>query len=62
MLGLRKIDGLPLSSLENSRLAIIKPVLDYLSSTGDIVSEGGNIRIPAERMFVSDGIMKQLFL
>ena len=62
MLGLRKIAGLPLSSLENSRLAIIKPVLDYLSSTGDIVSEGGNIRIPAERMFVSDGIMKQLFL
>jgi len=62
MLGLRKVAGLSISSLESSRLAKIKPVLDYLTSTGDIISEGGIIRIPAERMFVSDGIMKQLFL
>jgi hypothetical protein len=62
MLGLRKMAGLSLSSLESSRLAKIKPVLDYLTSTGDIISEGGIIRIPEEKLFVSDGIMQQLFL
>ncbi len=62
MLGLRKVSGLSLSSLERSRLAKIKPALDHLTSTGEIISEGDIIRIPAERMFVSDGIMQQLFL
>ena len=62
MLGLRKTAGLSLSSLESSRLAKIKPALDYLTSTGDIISECGIIRIPAEKLFVSDGIMQQLFL
>jgi|LSQX01.3.fsa_nt_gb oxygen-independent coproporphyrinogen-3 oxidase len=62
MLGLRKVAGLSLSSLENSRLAKIKPVLEHLTSTGDIISEGDIIRIPKERLFVSDGIMQQLFL
>ncbi|HPH52889.1 MAG TPA: radical SAM family heme chaperone HemW [Bacteroidales bacterium] len=62
MLGLRKTAGLPLSSLDSSRLATIKPALDYLTSTGDIISENGFIRIPAEKLFVSDGIMQQLFI
>ena len=62
MLGLRKVAGLSISSLESSRLAKIKPVLDYLTSTGDIISEGGIIRITEEKLFVSDGIMQQLFL
>ncbi len=62
MLGLRKVTGLSLSSLESSRLAKIKPALDYLTSTGDILYEKGIIRIPAGRLFVSDGIMQQLFL
>jgi oxygen-independent coproporphyrinogen-3 oxidase len=62
MLGLRKVAGLSLSSLENSRLAKIKPVLEHLTNTGDIISEGDIIRIPKERLFVSDGIMQQLFL
>lgn len=62
MLGLRKVSGLSLSSLESSRLAKIKPVLNHLTNTGEIISEGDIIRIPAERMFVSDGIMQQLFL
>ena len=61
MLGLRRISGLDLRLLDGSFADKMKPVLDKLARTGDIVLEGSVIRIPAERLFVSDGIVESLF-
>lgn len=62
MLGLRKVEGFDTATLNQALFAKTKPVLIQLIKTGDIISEGSFIRIPAEKLFISDSIMEKLFL
>ena len=64
MLALRTVRGLALSSLtpqERAVLAQKEPVLERLSKTGKIQVADGWLRIPAEELFVSDGVIRELF-
>lgn len=64
MLALRTVEGLSLSALtpaERTLLAQKEPVLEQLSKTGKIVVEGDSVRIPVRELFVSDGIIRDLF-
>lgn len=65
MLGLRKVCGFSLDSLAVSNaefLHRITPDINRLVKRGLLVKEGGNIRIPAEKLFISDAIIRELFL
>lgn len=64
MLALRTAKGLSFSSLtpwERAQLAQKEPVLEYLSKTGNIFRDACSLRIPADGLFVSDGIIRELF-
>ena len=64
MLSLRTVEGLKLTSLtdgEKKLLAQKKPVLERLSRTGKLVVDSVSVRIPSEELFVSDGIIRDLF-
>ena len=64
MLALRTVPGLALSSLtpaERAMLAQKEPVLERLSKTGKLMVTSDSVRIPAAGLFVSDGIIRDLF-
>ena len=64
MLGLRTVAGLPLSALtpeERAQLAQKEPVLERLSKTGKLMVDADSLRIPAGELFVSDGIVREIF-
>jgi len=64
MLGLRTTAGLPLSALtpeERAQLAQKEPVLERLSKTGKLKVSSDSLRIPAGELFVSDGIIREIF-
>ena len=64
MLALRTVPGLSLSSLtpaERTLLAQKEPVLERLSKTGKLMVTADSVRIPAAGLFVSDGIIRDLF-
>lgn len=56
MLGLRTADGLPLLRLPRSMRASI----DRLLSTGSLILRDGRLRIPPDRLFISDSIIREL--
>lgn len=63
MLGLRKRDGLDLRILAPELLDEIRPALERAFRRGDVLRDAnGKIRIPPERLFVSDGIICDLML
>lgn len=63
MLGLRKRDGLDPESLAPELLHEIRPALEQALRRGDLLcGPDGKIRIPPERLFVSDGIICDLML
>lgn len=62
MLGLRQVCGLNLNKLDSSLLSRIEPEISLFTKRGLLVSEGCNIRIPAEKLFVSDSIIRELFV
>lgn len=63
MLGLRQSDGLALSDLDQELLGRVAADLDRLLSEGLLVkSSTGQIKIPSEKLFVSDGIICELML
>jgi oxygen-independent coproporphyrinogen-3 oxidase len=62
MLGLRTVAGVSLSSLDQSLLAEVKGEILRHCRLGNLVMEGDKIRIPSEKLFVSDGIIKDLFI
>ena len=62
MLGLRTVQGLPLSSLTLSERACLQETtLEELSRAGKLIVEPDRIRIPREELFVSDWIISQAF-
>ena len=64
MLGLRTVRGLAFSALTERERAWLdekKPVLEQLSRTGKLIVGPEGIRIPADELFVSDGIVRELF-
>jgi oxygen-independent coproporphyrinogen-3 oxidase len=62
MLGLRTVEGVLLSSLDQSLLLEIKGEILRHCRLGNLVKDGDKIRIPSEKLFVSDGIIKDLFI
>ena len=62
MLGLRTVAGVSLSSLDQSLLAEVRGEVLRHCRLGNLVMEGDKIRIPSEKLFVSDGIIKDLFI
>jgi oxygen-independent coproporphyrinogen-3 oxidase len=62
MLGLRKCAGFSLELLDAALLVQIEKDIARLVRRGLLVREGSNIRIPAEKLFVSDSIIRELFL
>jgi coproporphyrinogen III oxidase-like Fe-S oxidoreductase len=62
MLGLRKCAGFSLELLDKSLLKKVEADIARLVKRGLLVREGSNISIPAEKLFVSDSIIRELFL
>ena len=62
MLGLRRIDGVDLSLLDSVLLKEIKGDIARHCRLGNIIIEENKIRIPHEKLFVSDGIIRDLFV
>lgn len=62
MLGLRKCAGFSLELLDAALLGHIESDIARLARRGLLVREGNNIRIPSDKLFVSDSIIRELFL
>ncbi len=63
MLGLRCVEGFRSSVLDPILYNEISPVIERLIRQGDLIaSSDGCIKIPSEKLFVSDGIVCQLML
>ena len=62
MLVLRRVDGVDISTLNPALLADVMGEIDRHVRLGNLVMEGDKIRIPSEKLFVSDGIIMDLFI
>ena len=62
MLGLRTVAGVDTSTLNNEFLKEIKGDIARHVRLGNLVTEGEKIRIPSDKLFVSDGIIRDLFI
>ncbi len=62
MLGLRRVAGVDISTLNQSLLADVMGKMNRHIRLGNLVREGDKIRIPPEKLFVSDGIIMDLFI
>lgn len=62
MLGLRRVDGVDLNLLDPVLLKEVKGDIARHCRLGNLVMEGNKIRIPYEHLFVSDGIIRDLFV
>lgn len=62
MLGLRTVAGVELSLLDKGMLQEIMPQILKEQKRGNLIYNGENIKIPSDKLFVSDGIIRDLFL
>lgn len=62
MLGLRRTEGLNLEELDSVMLNAVRPEIRRHCRLGNLVVEGNNIKIPSDKLFVSDGIIRDLFI
>ncbi|MBQ2132874.1 MAG: hypothetical protein II202_02175, partial [Bacteroidales bacterium] len=62
MLGLRTVPGVDLSLLDSSLVREIRAEIGRHSRLGNLIVEGDKIRIPCEKLFVSDGIIRDMFV
>lgn len=62
MLGLRRVEGVNLSLLDKVLLKEAMPEIVRQQRIGNLIYEGNNIKIPSDKLFVSDGIIRDLFL
>ncbi len=62
MLGLRTVAGVDLNMLDPLLLREVHAEIKHHIAAGNLVKEGERIRIPAEKLFVSDGIIRDLFV
>ncbi|MDP3437104.1 MAG: radical SAM family heme chaperone HemW [Bacteroidales bacterium] len=64
MLSLRQVAGMDVSFI-NSEFEVpdeFYKSLAVLIKRGDVVEQGGKLRVPPEKLFISDGIIRELFL
>ncbi len=62
MLGLRRVEGIDLELLDPVLLREVKGDIARHCRMGNLVMAGSKIRIPYEHLFVSDGIIRDLFV
>lgn len=62
MLGLRRTEGVDVSTLDPHMLSKVSREIKRHCQLGNLVIEGSKIRIPSEKLFVSDGIIMDLFV
>ena len=62
MLGLRTVAGVDTSTLNETFLREIKGDIAHHCRLGNLVKDGDKIRIPSDKLFVSDGIIRDLFV
>lgn len=62
MLGLRTVEGVELGKLDSTLLGEIKNDMLRHCRMGNLVLEGDRIKIPLEKLFVSDSIIRDLFV
>ncbi|MDO4736959.1 MAG: coproporphyrinogen III oxidase, partial [Bacteroidia bacterium] len=62
MLGLRTVAGVDLSTLDRDLLKEAMPQILKEQRGGNLIYNGNNIKIPSDKLFVSDGIIRDLFL
>ena len=62
MLGLRTVAGVDTSNLNQAFLREIKGDIAHHCSLGNLIAEGDKIKIPSNKLFVSDGIIRDLFV
>lgn len=62
MLGLRTVEGADTSLLDAGMLREAMPEIRRHIRLGNLIQDGVKIKIPSERLFVSDGIIRDLFI
>ena len=62
MLGLRTVAGVDTSNLNKEFLREIKGDIARHIRLGNLIADGDKIRIPSDKLFVSDGIIRDLFI
>ena len=64
MLGLRTLDGVLLSELQsyNDLWSSIEPIVKSSIQENLLILDGDKLRIPPEKIFISDGIIRNLFI
>lgn len=62
MLGLRRVDGVDTATLNKGFLREIKSDIARHCRLGNLIADGNKIRIPSDKLFVSDGIIRDLFI
>ena len=65
MLSLRRVEGLNLTVLLDKFKSVDRDSflneINFLVEKGELQRDGGNIKIPSEKLFLSDGIIRVLF-
>lgn len=62
MLGLRTVEGVDTALLDAGMLREAMPEIRRHVKMGNLIKEGDKIKIPSEKFFVSDGIIRDLFI
>ncbi len=62
MLGLRRVVGVDLKDLDRTFLQSVTPEIERLKREGMIEGDGSIIRIPKRNLFISDSIIRALFV
>lgn len=62
MLGLRRVEGVDTAVLNRNFLMEIKGDMAHHCRLGNLIADGSKIRIPSDKLFVSDGIIRDLFI
>lgn len=62
MLGLRQVKGIDLETLNKGFLVEIMPDIKKEVALGNLIKEGSLVRIPSHKLFISDSIIRELFL
>ncbi len=62
MLGLRRTCGFQLDALNSSLLKQIEPQIEYFVRKGLLIKSGNTICIAQDKLFISDSIIRELFL
>ncbi len=62
MLGLRRVEGVDTSTLNRALLGEARVEMARHCRLGNLIADGSKIRIPSDKLFVSDGIIRDLFI